>query len=198
MQEVATNLTLKTAPEFLPITMQIAKKQLKMEGVEDDDDLIEIQLGSATELVEVETRRALMKQIWNLHINDWHAEIVVGGKNPVQSIQAVKYVDVEGEEQTLDVDQYQFVNSGPSAKIYFNGDALPELEDDNYDRIKIELICGYSASASESVQQAAVPKPIKSAILLKLASLYEGREDRKSELQTRASLMLVPYTVSFF
>jgi len=198
MSQTIHTFKLVTAPEFMPISMQIAKKQIKMEDVDADDDLIELQLGSAVEEAEIYLGRSLMKQTWAMYPVQWADKIIVGNHNPVLSITSVKYFDSDGVEQTIPSDQYKLSSASNQAVIQFN--ALfesPDLEEDNLEPIVIEMICGYNAG-NESAQKGAVPKPIRSAILLKLSALYEMREDRKGDLMSRSDLMLHPYKVSFF
>lgn len=178
--------------------MELARKQLKMEGILDDDSLISIQLKAAREWAEGYTGLAFMKQSWKGYLSSWPGEAILGRYANLLSVEAVKYLDAVGDTQTLSASNYEVILHDVPGKIRFTGENLPALKDKTLYPIWVEFTAGFSSNATEAVQQAAVPGRIVSAIQLKLAELYEGREDRVGpEMLTRSELLLHPLKNNF-
>lgn len=88
----------------------------------------------------------------------------------------VKYSDVDDNEQTLAATEYFVRNPGLDdfVTIEFNGTIPPVFNKEN--AVRVEFSAGY----------AVVPGPVKSAVLMQIATLFENRQ---SEVQGSMSLI---------
>lgn len=186
------------APEFTCVTLDRAKKHLKMEDVDEDNDYIITLVEAATSWAERFCGIAIMRQTWKLSIfsyTSWPTRLLIAKPGNVVAITEVKYLDASNELQTLDSSKYDLTKRGSYSYVqFYDTDNLPAISDDEDQTARIEVIyaCGYSNSDVEATQQAAVPKDVASAILMKTASLYERREDHKRALESAAENLLAP------
>jgi hypothetical protein len=89
-------------------------------------------------------------------------------KPPIQSIDWVKYVDVNGVLQTLDPSAYRLVKKEPGELWPTYGASWPTAQD-VAGAVQVQFKAGYGDDAS------AVPMPIIHWCKLALSELYEGR-----------------------
>ncbi len=166
------------ASEFPVLRDELAKVQIKVSGTS-EDGLIDLQIASATELVEDYTSRSLMQTAWELQLDDWLVDchgVIQLLKNPVVSVVSIKYDDVDDVEQTLDTDEYQVDIVSLPAKIRFIG-TLPSVYD-KPNAIRIRFVSGYGAAADNATaQRAAIPARAKMGILRAVGDFYENRQD---------------------
>lgn len=88
---------------------------------------------------------------------------------PLQSVQAVKYLDVAGDEQTMDASLYRVdALTTPGSILLKYGSVWPVTFPDP-GAVTIEFTCGYGPPDQ-------VPVAIKQALLLLVANWYENRE----------------------
>lgn len=175
----ARKYQVKTKAAFLPITLDRAKEHLKAEGITAEDALITSYIQAATEWAESYAQRAIMKQEWYVLADNWphHSCLEIADKNPILSIDAVEYKDEEGNYQELPTSNYVPDLNGVIAKLHFINN-LPSLQSNQVDRIRVTVTCGYSSSAVEATQRAAIDTRFVPAILLKVAEMHLYREDR--------------------
>ena len=156
---------LVTAPGSYPVSTASAKAQCRVDH-DDENTLIEGLIAAATDYVELYLGRALVSQTWELVLDDFSDEILIG-KGPVSSITSVKYYDPDGVEQTLSSSTYSFDATADPQRITLNpGYSWPSI-DEGVAKITIRFVCGYST----------VPAPIKQAMLLLIAQWYDNRAD---------------------
>lgn len=170
-------LVVVTPPADTPITVDDAKSHLRVVG-SDDDTLISTYISAATAMVENEIGRALMPQTLKLYLDEfpksWHGEYycdqpILLQRPPVASVSSLKYIDADGDEQTLSanvdyvVDLYAEV---PKIEPAYNMTWASTREQSN--AVYAQYIAGYANAA-------AVPEQIKQAIRLLVCTLYEFR-----------------------
>ena len=164
--------SLKTPPSFEPVTLTEAQTHLIING---QDDYINSLIKTSRVMVERYLNRSLMLQTWTAYSYDWCKKFVLP-YSPIITVSSLKYYDDDGTLTTLDTSNY-FVSTadepGYIKMVYdFSG---PGLQDDRPNRIEIEYTAGYSSSATEATQQAAVPAPIKHAMKVLMTDMHEHR-----------------------
>ena len=172
------NIKVSTAPEFYPITLTELKQQLRLSVVDtDQDDELTAYLQAATEAAQDVAAQYFMKQTLEIYFDDWSLNFLLYGITPIQSISAISYLDANGDWQTWASSNYSLdlISSVPRVKFL---SSFPTLQDETLNRIKLTCEVGYSNSADEAVQQAAVPQNIKQAIKLVATRYYLTREDK--------------------
>lgn len=154
-------------------------------SVSTDDDLITRAIKTARQFVEEYTGLQLMKATWTLYLDDFKDKMYLN-KAPILSLSSIKYYNTSNELTTLDSSYYDAdVISEPARIVEAEGYAFPTA-DDRLNAVQIEFVCGYSDSATEAVQQAAVPSIIKDAMLLLIEHNYDNRGDEGHRVYPKA------------
>ena len=186
-------LTLETAPTEDPVTLADAKAHLVVEHAL-DDALIAALITTATAMVEGlhgETGRSLMPQAWSLTGRDFPGcRTIFLPRGPVVSIDAVTYFDPDGVQQTWPTANYSLRADAFKPVLVYDDDADVPSVDERHDAVKITYTAGYADAA-------AVPAPVKHAILLMVGELYANRGDKEPSKTTLAAIdrLLSPYRV---
>jgi len=164
-----------THPTFEPVSLAEAKAHCRVDG-NDDDALITALIRAARESAEHETGRALCTQTRELVLDAFPEAFILRGA-PVQSIVSIKYLDLDGIEQTLDPVDYILDNdSEPGFAVVGYGKGWPATQA-TINAVRLRYVCGYAAAVD-------VPESIKSWMLLAIGTLYAQREtmvDPKSQ-----------------
>lgn len=151
------------APASEPISATEAKLQARIDDTA-SDDLLTIYISAARQFVETYTGTRLVSQTVLMQGSSFDdlAALPVG---PVISVSSVTYLDPDGAEQTLSTAVYEVVNPGlsPSVRLKVN-QSWPAIRDAS-DAVRVSAVCGY----------AALPDPIKGALLLIVASWFDSR-----------------------
>lgn len=112
---------------------------------------------------------------------------------PVQSVTSVIYVDVDGNEQTLDADQYVFDDNpdAPSIRLAF-GQSWPQTRGEA-NSVRVRFHAGYGPVQSTDSPPVPNPMPVPdeaiAAMLLLVGEWYENAEDALFE---RAVVLQLP------
>lgn len=166
-------LLLITAPTSTPITLTEAKAHLRVDFA-DDDTLISTLIDVVTQRFDGPTgilARALMPQTWDMFFDTFPSGGVLKLPfPPLTSITGVYYTDPStGLEATYASSNYETdIYSKPGRVTLAYGSSWP-ITKDKTNSIRVRFVAGYANAA-------AVPAPIKAAMLLTLADLYENRE----------------------
>jgi len=192
-----------TAPTTEPVTLAEAKAHLRVDFT-DDDTLIESLIGAATAAAEEFTNRALMAQTithvlpgfpsGDMFRNPFAAIRLF--RSPFASLTSITYYDADDAAQTLDVsgndaDVIVVSTAEPatiSPWITNMADGWPATNPDRPNAVTIVYAAGYANAA-------AVPKPIKQAMLLMIGAWYERREDSVQNLPKASEMLLMPFVV---
>lgn len=157
-------------PEVEPIDLQdIGKLHIKIDSSDLEDDLLSIYIQAAREIIEEKTGRSFITQSRRIKLDNFptcgYIRLTHG---PVQQLTAVKYFDANEVEQTLSSSEY-WIDYDPPIPIIIVKNSWPET----YCRpnaVTIEYVAGYGDNAED------VPAPLRSAILMRFAQLYENRQ----------------------
>lgn len=188
-------LVIATAPATEPVSTAEAKSQLRVD-VSDDDTLIGTYVTAARQWVEHLLRRALITQTWDLFLDEWPAGgVITVPLPPLQSVSGIYYTADGSAEATWSSGNYLVdAKSEPGRVLLQRTASWPSdtLEDAN--GVRVRFVAGYGAAA-------AVPQPIKQAILLLVGHYYENREAVviggaiPKEVPLAAQALLSPYRV---
>lgn len=169
-------LMLITPPALLPVTVAQAKAHMNVEHAL-DDALIEGFLEAAVEQAQNFTRRQLVTAQWDYTALAFPAcgplELPLP---PLQSVDAVYYIDPDGQEQQLacgayTVDTYALI---PGIRPV-PGTSWPSTQP-GPNAVRVRFTCGWAMSEHTSPPVWAGPKSIATWIKLRAATMYEQRE----------------------
>jgi uncharacterized phiE125 gp8 family phage protein len=160
-------LKLKTAPEVEPVTLAELKAQLRISDA-GEDALLNTYIVAAREFFERSTNIVMVTQTWELHLDRFPCGNFELPKPPLRQVNSVKYIDIAGAEQTVDVSVYQADNvSRPGRLLLRPGQTWPTPKL-MANAVVIEFQAGYGNAAS-------VPELLKNGIKLLCTHWYENR-----------------------
>jgi len=131
------------------------------------DPLLNLLIASARSAAEAITRRALVTQSWDLYLDafpPWRLELP---KAPLQSVDAITYVDTDGNTQPLDPALYLVDPVGEPGGIAPAYGLVWPVTRWQRNAVKVRFTCGYGAAG-------AVPQGIKGWMLMRIATLFEN------------------------
>ena len=149
-----------------------------IEHVRDDSDagltLMVAYVAAASEHVQEITRRAVCEQTFDLFLDGFPSGPIDLPLPPLQSVVSVTYKDADGAQQTWAAADYVVDTASGQlspavGKSYPATQAVPNA-------VTVRFIAGYPRSNDK----ATTPEPIRAAILLLAADLYENREGQSS------------------
>lgn len=162
-------LSLVTPPELEPVSIAEAKAHCRISS-DEDDALLAGYILAARQHVEGYTRRALIRQTWDLTIDDGWPEIIVVPKPPLASVVSVSYIDTAGMPQLLAPSTYLVSVGGIEGRIgRAYGQSWPTVRRE-LDGIVVRFTCGYGTNPGD------VPNPLRQAMLLLIGHWHENRE----------------------
>jgi uncharacterized phiE125 gp8 family phage protein len=186
--------TLVTAPASEPISLSEAKDHLRVTST-DDDTYITSLIKVARQHVEVVTSRALITQTWDYFLDSFSDEMEIP-KAPLQSVTSIKYIDTDGNTQTLSTSVYTVdADSDPGKVLLAYNQSWPSVRSVNH-AVTIRFDAGYGAATD-------VPEPIRQAMLLLIGHYYENRQQVivgtiTASLPMAVDALLAPYKVRYF
>ena len=134
------------------------------------DTTIDRHIDAATELFEQDTDRVVIEQSFDMLRN----RFPLGNRNidfslkPIQSIASIKYLDVDGNEQTLDPTTYKY--DAGRRHVYLTAESAWPTVYPEQNAVTVSAVCGYGANPSD------VPWEIKEAILLLVQARFYPHE----------------------
>lgn len=168
-------------PTFEPVTTQDAKDWCRISN-NSDDVIVGALIKAARQYTENVTSRLLLTQTVQLTLDEFPACIHIE-RTPIQSVTLLQYVDGTGTLQTLDPSVYQVdLNSDPVRIMPAYGEVWPTTRS-QLAAVKVTFVAGYGSQPSD------VPLPIRQAILLLVASMY----DQRSETSDGKEVKTVPF-----
>ena len=184
-----------TYPTFEPITVADAAEYLRVDDVNSDTALISALITTARQAVEQYCNRYIAEQTIESAFTGFPDVIKLSA--PVQSVTSIKYLDVNGTEQTLNSNQYlvdyysQPVQITPAYNVTY-----PELYDVP-NNVKVRFVAGYTTG--DSPDTTPMPLPLRYGMLLIIGDLYANREaqsDKKYEINPTVQNLLYPYRLN--
>jgi len=179
------SLTLNTPPATEPVTLAEAKAHLKVDTA-DEDALIGSLVTAARARAEWHTGRALVTQGWTLWLDGWPPDGIA--EIPLPPLQAVTEVALhtsDGVRTVLDSTAYRVDTASEPGRLVFSAEP-PCLRPQ--DGVEIAFRAGYGGAA-------AVPQPIKEAVLEIVADLYTHRGDEYGPVGLAGQALLAPYRI---
>jgi len=164
------SLTLVTAPTVEPVTLAEFKGHIRVTA-SGDGTYISALIKAARMASETITARALIDQTWDLKFDRFPRRITVPLPT-LQTITSITYTDTAGVSQTLSSSLYKVDTNGdmPGRIDPAYGESWPSTRGE-MNAVVVRFVAGYGAAGSN------VPEPIKQAIMMYAAELYERRED---------------------
>lgn len=162
----ATKITVEPAVE--PITVRELQDHSRIDS-NDDVALLTSLIQSAREFAEGYTHRALITQTWELRCDRFpYAFRLPFGS--LQSVSSVKYLDEDGVEQTVASSVYDVDTTSDPGLVVLGYDQSWPTHRNVHHAVRVTFVAGYGDAGSS------VPTPIRQALLLLAATLYEHRE----------------------
>jgi hypothetical protein len=216
-------LELRTAPTIQPLTLAEVKTYLRVD-YDSEDGLISLLIASAVNALDGwsdgKLGRALITQQWRAHLDGFpsisttqaamrRADRLAGDGivfhdglelgivlplPPLISVEAVKYLDIDGVEQTLSASVYTVEIRGKTfGRIRLNnGEAWPSWRSES-GCVRIDFTCGYGATAAD------VPASIRQAMMMAVADAYDNRGMGGKDVAMAAyDNLLAPFRVPRF
>ena len=175
-----SGLIYSVPPVDFPVTLSEALLYLKQNTGTDDDALITDLIDMATVEVELITEHQLQDATsiqffdgWPLFFSSYTTRLILLRRPPLQSVVAVKFIDFDDVEQTVDPSNYQVkINNEARGMIEFDVDfILPILTRNRIDSVNVEFVSGYESWPGKS----GVPTAIKTAIKILINDIYQHR-----------------------
>ena len=175
------SLKIVTPPTAEPVTLLEAKDHLRVDGP-DDDAMISVLITAARKWAEEYTGRQFVTATLDWFL-DGFCPSFSAPLPPLQSVTSIKYLDTDGAEQTLDAATYRVDAVSEPGRIALDyGKSWPSTYS-VINAVTVRFVAGYGTAA-------AVPEPIRQAILILIGELYEQRQE-----SVPASFAAVPFGV---
>ena len=191
------SLQLVTPPTVEPVTLALAKQQLRVD-FPDDDALITAYIKAARQYCEKSTNRAFYNQTWMRSLDYfplngsyatsrtpserqswpngvwyWNRVTIDLPKPKTVSVASITYVDSSGATQTLNPATYNVDTSSVPARITpVQGSLWPIMQTYQPGSVKVTYVAG---SYGDGVTINTIPQTIVMAILLLVSHWYENR-----------------------
>jgi uncharacterized phiE125 gp8 family phage protein len=178
---------LKTAASFEPVTLEEAKRHLRVLH-NNQDELISSLVKSAVKYTERYTGRILANSVYTGYLDrlpdDDHTLITLG---PVQEIVSIKYYAPGASElSTYAEAKYDLDNSELTARLWFRETFT--YDDEKYNPIEIEFKNGWATKAE-------IPDDIITAIVMRVNRTYLNPDNPVENKLTAADQLLRGYKV---
>lgn len=208
------------APTVEPISLAQAKKHINQpDDFTDDDDLIQALIAAARDFAEIQTGRSLCTQQWRLTLDSFPGPSLMGvpfGRGysipkhaivlehpPILSVDSIQYLDTQSAQQTMPPINYIDPTLGGTLRHDGLARITPvfgQIWPINQPQIG-SIWVNYTAGYGDEDDVAAEVPGIIAWMKLRLASLYENREE--IVVGTRVviaplpfvDMLLDPYTV---
>lgn len=181
------------APLVEPITLAEALEHLR-EDEGEADDYIESLIVTARETCEERIERTLISSRWRVTMDSF-PEAIVLFRPLIISVESVKYLDLDGVEQTLDPQDYIVDSvSEPGFVVRAPNVSWPDAQD-RINAVWVDYTAGFGATAAD------VPAPLRHWIKLAVGDMYTRRNrssDRPTVPQDFADGLLDSYRMMRF
>jgi len=191
-------LKLVTPPTVEPLTMADVEAQTRAD-LTTESELVEGYISAVRARAEVELRRALLTQTWDLVLDAFPTSTARNpfaaleiNLPPLQSITHIKYLSTDNVLTTLAASEYVVdLDSTPGRVTPAYGKVWPSTLD-YPGAVRIRFVAGYGDEVMD------VPQCIRHWMLMNVATLYENRESLTIgnggviELKTLADSLLDP------
>lgn len=192
--------TVITPATLKPLTVQEVKDFLRVDS-DAEDTLLGVLIDAATEVAQHYLGRFLLTTVveefydffpvYKTGVDPFQGDrnIIYLSRGPVQTVASVKYIDGNGDEQTVTSTDYRTDLVSEPARI------MPDHgwygTKDTVNAVIVRYTSGYTQASD-------VPANIKVALLLIIAEMYEKRVDSVHRMPTASEHLLNPYRVFRF
>lgn len=128
-------------PATEPLTLEQVKQHLRVEH-DEDDTLVAGYLAAAREEFERVGNRAIVAQTCELQLACFLPEIRLP-RPPIQAVQAITYLDANGDQQTLAADQYRVLRYEEPARIVPAYNVVWPITYEVADAVTISYVAGW-------------------------------------------------------
>ena len=174
-------------PGDLPLSVADMRARLRIDGTAEDAEL-EAFLASAASIIEGPdgVGVALMAQTWTLTLDRWPGQMALPGW-PVTGLNAIRYLDGDGQSQALDPTVHFRLVSGSDPALLVRQPAAPALPAvyPVPGAVEIDYTLGHTAPAN-------VDAGLVTALAMLTGHFYENRE-----ATTPGKAVDVPFGVEF-
>lgn len=167
-------------PTSEPVTLQEARDQCRLDD-DVEDALISEYIAAARDYCEKVTGLPLMPQTVTLYADKFCGEMVL--KPNLISVESVKYIDSDGDLQTITPADYTVDDKSIIGTVYPAYSKQWPAARCEKNAVQIEFKCGFESRAK-------VPDTIKSAMKLLINHWHENRS-----AATAGSMQSIPYGV---
>lgn len=179
-------LSVVTAPTEEPITLDEAKAQLRVTHSH-EDALISSLITAARDLVEQRTWRQLVTATFRLYLDRFPAGREIFLPRPrLAAVASIEYL-VDGVWVSLSTGRYTVDAVSEPGRVLVDTAGWPEA-DDTLNAVRIQFTAGYGAAS-------AVPAPVKSAIKVMIAALYDNRDDLPMRSERAFQALIDPFCI---
>jgi uncharacterized phiE125 gp8 family phage protein len=189
-------LKLVTAPTVTPFHLTEAKEHLRV-FTSDDDFYIQSLIDAVVSAAENITRRSLFTTTWDLVLDEFPYFEFLLPRAPAQSVTHIKYLDGNGDQQTIDASDYQVdVISEPARVIPAPSLSWPVTESGRINSVELRFVAGWAKRFD-------LPAGLRQAMFFHLSHLYDIREPvvvgtTVSAVPLTLEAMYAPYRVLRF
>lgn len=164
-----------TDSALVALDLTLAKRQCEIEAAETTwDDLITVYIGAARRMWEGHCRRTMLPVTWEL-VQDTFTDALALEYPLVTSVTSVKYVDLDGIEQTLDPADYQVdTDSQPGWVVPAYGVSWPETRD-QANAVRVRYVAGTWPDV------ASIDANVRLWMLAHVAHFFRNRESATPE-----------------
>lgn len=162
--------------DVMPISLAEVKAHLRVEHA-NDDAVIEALILSSVDGVSRDLNRALAEEVWEAYLDGFCHSIELP-RVPLIGVTWIKYLDTDGNEQTLATSVYSVRGIGEDLA----GEAVLAYQQSwpstrgVPDAVTVRFSAGYQAGSGGSPGTWDGPNAVKAALLLIVAHRYEHRE----------------------
>lgn len=159
------------APVMLPVSLEEAKAHVGAGEFSDDNIKIEGYLNAAIEYLDGRgvLGQALISQTWRNDFGGFDCRLRLS-PGPVSSVTTVTYYDGSNVQQTLSTSVYRLLTDELGPYIVTKPGQVWPSAYCREDAVSVTFVAGFGTLPSS------VPAPVRAAILLLTAHLYENRE----------------------
>ena len=143
MERSDMGLVQTIAPTAEPLSLAEAKQHLRLEGYADEDTAVAGHIAAATADVETFTTRQIVTATWALTLDYFPYEIELPHP-PLQSVSSITYVDMDGDTQTVDSDDYTVIKTGLVGRVVEAYEASWPSTRDVPDAVTVTYVAGYA------------------------------------------------------
>ena len=201
--KIKSSLRLITAPENEPVTVADASRHLRLNDSTlqaEEYPLVEALIQSAREAIDGArgwVGRALITQTWELVLDEFPCDEIRITLPPLQTIVSIKYDDANGAEQTVSSANYIVDTSSEPARVVPVSTFFWPPTKDKINAVRVRFTAGYGDDGAD------VPMPIRAAMLIMIANLYENRQSvgiaaSVNEIPMVVDALLAPYRIWSF